>query len=134
MNTVYHRQVTTVLFAAAFAAMMLAQAPSARADAARPIPSLDPAVTVHFADLNPSTPEGVRALYDRIADAAQTVCGPSFSVWDGNAFRNWRTCYRATIDHTVRQINRPELTALHQKTLGRALGQVRPPSARPPQG
>jgi UrcA family protein len=102
-----------------------AAAPCASAADTNPGAALTPAVTVHFADLNPSTAAGVHALYDRIADAAQTVCGPSFSLWDANAHRTWKVCYRATIDHTVRQINRPELTALHQKMMGSpAPGQV----------
>ena len=74
---------------------------------------MDPVVTVHFADLNPATPAGVAALYARIEDAAHTVCGPSFSLWDAGAYRTWKQCYRATIDHTVKRINLPLLTALH---------------------
>lgn len=130
MNTNFQRLLPAVVLAGA----LIAVAPCASADDAKPTPSLDPAVTVHFADLNPASPEGIRALYDRIADAAQTVCGPSFSLWDANAYRNWKSCYRATIDHTVRQINRPELTALHQRLTGNPAGQARLPNANPPPG
>ncbi len=134
MNTVFCRQVATVVLATLLAGAMLVGAPSARADDAKTGRSLNPAVTVRFADLNPSTPEGIRALYERITDAAQTVCGPSSSLWDANAYWNWRTCYRATIANTVRQINRPQLTALHQKMTGRPVGQARLPITTAPQG
>jgi UrcA family protein len=113
MNTVSYRLLSALVITVAMNTVV----PCAFADAAAG-PSLVPAVTVHFADLNPATADGIRALYDRIADAAQTVCGSSFSLWDTDAHRNWKACYRATIDHTVRKINRPELTALHQKMIG----------------
>jgi UrcA family protein len=75
--------------------------------------SLDPAVTVHFADLNLNSAAGTRTLYGRIRGAAQTVCGPSFSLWDGGHMAAWKECYRTTIDEAVTRINRPTLTALH---------------------
>ena len=121
MNTMTDRLLSVLVLIVAMSAL----APCAAAADANHNPALTPSVTVHFADLNPATAQGARALYDRIADAAQSVCGPSFSLWDDNAHRTWKTCYRATIAHTVRQINRPELTALHQKMLGiPAPGQV----------
>jgi UrcA family protein len=130
MNIVFHRPLPAVVLAAA----MFAVAPYAGADDAKPARSLIPAVTVRFADLNTSSPQGVRALYDRIAAAAQSLCGPSSSLWDSSALQNWRSCYRATIDHAVRQINRPELTALHQKTIGRVAGQAPVSTSNPPRG
>jgi UrcA family protein len=111
MNTAIRHLLTAVVFGGA----SLATARYAAADENKPARPLEPAVTVRFADLNPSTPAGVSALYARIEDAAQTVCGPSVSLWDANAYRNWKICYRTTIDHTVRQINLPQLTALHQR-------------------
>ncbi len=111
MNTVSR----SLLAAAVLGGALLASAPYATADYARAARPMDPAVTVHFADLNPATPAGVAALYARIEDAAHTVCGPSFSLWDANAYRTWKECTRSTIDHTVRRINLPLLTALHQK-------------------
>jgi UrcA family protein len=75
--------------------------------------TLDPAVTVRFADLNLNNAEGARTLYGRIRNAAQTVCGPRYSLWDGRSARAWQECYRKTIDEAVTQVNRPKLTALH---------------------
>jgi UrcA family protein len=86
----------------------------AAADDIHPSRTLDPTATVRFGDLNLSTPEGTRALYGRIASAAQALCGPSFSLWDANRHGNWKICYRATIDQAVRQLNLPNLTALHE--------------------
>ena len=114
MNAIAYRLLSLLVSVVA----LNAATPCAFAAGANPDPALTPAVRVHFADLNPSTAAGARALYDRIADAAQSVCGPVFSLWDANAHRTWKACYRATIDHTVSKINRPELTALHQKTIG----------------
>lgn len=116
MNSTIRSWLTTTVFSGT----LLALAPAARAHDAEAGRPLEPVVTVHYADLNPGTPAGVGALYERIKDAAQTVCGPSFSLWDSNAYPNWKICYRATIDHTVQQINLPLLTAMHQKT-GHAL-------------
>ncbi len=78
--------------------------------------SFDPVVTVRFADLNPTSAEGTRTLYARIRSAAQTVCGPSFSLWDGRRMAAWKECYRATVDEAVRRIDRPMLMALHLRT------------------
>jgi UrcA family protein len=79
--------------------------------------SLDPAITVRFADLNLDTAEGTRTLYARIRSAAQTVCGPSFSLWDGSRLAWWKDCYRSSTAEAVAQIDRPRLTALHLHTM-----------------
>ena len=113
MKTLIQRLIPMVVLGGA----MLSAAPYAAAGDAG-ARGLDPAVAVRFSDLSASTPEGARVLYGRIVDAAQTVCGPSASLWDADAYRNWKTCYRATVDHVVRQINRPQLTALHQSLTG----------------
>jgi UrcA family protein len=104
----------SALTAAVYGSALLALTPGAEAADARAVHPMESVVTVHYADLNPSTPVGVAALYARIEDAARSVCGPSFSLWDPGAYRNWRLCYRMTVDHTVRQLDLPLLTALHQ--------------------
>jgi UrcA family protein len=80
--------------------------------------------TVHFADLNLESPEGAHALYSRIRSAAADLCGEQFSLWDGDRLREWKDCYRATIERAVVQLNRPALTAVHRNST-----QV-PPAAR----
>jgi UrcA family protein len=72
---------------------------------------------VRFADLNTATPEGVKALYGRIQSAARQVCGPSFSLWQSDAFWAWRSCYRKTVDEAVSKLDFPALTALHRSVM-----------------
>jgi UrcA family protein len=78
--------------------------------------SLEPSVTIHLADLNFESPEGVRVAYGRVRSAAHQVCGTSSSIWDTSAWSSWRECYRKTIEATVNRIDRPTLTALHRAT------------------
>jgi UrcA family protein len=75
--------------------------------------SLDPSVTVRFADLNLSSAEGARTLYGRIRSAAKTVCGPRQSIAEFGRMGAWKRCYRTAIDEAVTQVDRPTLTALH---------------------
>jgi UrcA family protein len=90
---------------------LAAAASSALADPQPARPS-GRAVTVHFADLDTSTAEGIRTLYQRIGAAALNVCSGSggwypTQVWAG------RECYLATVEHAVARLNLPRLTALH---------------------
>ena len=60
-------------------------------------------------------PEGARILYGRISMAARKACGPSFALWYPTVEREWKHCYQATVDHAVKQVNSPALTALYEK-------------------
>jgi UrcA family protein len=71
-------------------------------------------LAVSFADLNTASPEGAKVLYGRIQSAARQVCGPSFSLWQSDAFWAWRTCYRKTVDDAVSKLDFPALTTLHR--------------------
>jgi UrcA family protein len=93
------------------AATVLSAGSFAAAD--QPNRTLTPAVKVRFGDLNPQTPAGIEALYDRIRTAAATVCGTA-SIADLNGYWATKSCYRATLDHAVAQIRLPMLTALHE--------------------
>lgn len=67
--------------------------------------------TVHFADLNLSTPQGAAALYRRIKWAAQDVC-----QWDDDSIgmqTDIRGCREKAIADAVTQVGRPELTAVY---------------------
>jgi UrcA family protein len=86
-------------------------APSALAGE-QPQPSLDPVVTVRFADLNTSTPEGSRILYGRIAKAALDVCSTG-ADWYPSKHGSDQECYRATLDQVIAKLNLLTLTALH---------------------
>jgi UrcA family protein len=106
------RQVKAVVV---FALALCAMSGQASADPTRPA-SLEPRVTIHLADLNLSSPEGVRVAYGRIQSAAQQVCGTSLSLYDPSRWSSWRECYRATIEATVNRIDLPTLTAFHRTT------------------
>jgi UrcA family protein len=107
------RIIPSSVLALALTGTLIAGGAQALADPAARPRSLEPSVTVRFADLNLNSPAGARVLYGRIQSAAQTVCGPSFSLWNGSQWHAWKECYRTTIDAAVRQIDRPVLTALH---------------------
>jgi UrcA family protein len=96
-------------------AMLLAVTALATSAHANPPNPFEPSVTVRFADLNLSSPEGNRVLYARIRKAAQTVCGTRYSVWDHGRVRAWNECFHATVDYTVAQINTPMLTSMHKQ-------------------
>ena len=88
---------------------------SAFADPASPAKTLGPdPVTVRYEDLNLASQEGARILYGRISTAARKVCGPSFVLWYPGVSRAWQKCYQATVDHAVKQVNSPALTALYE--------------------
>lgn len=78
-------------------------------------------VTVRYAELDLSKPQGVEALYLRIRGAAKRVCTADYST----AIRDqvsWRNCYQDAIERAVRQVNVPTLTALHRARTSSALG------------
>jgi len=93
------------------AATVLSAGSFAAAD--QPNRTLTPAVRVRFGDLNPQTPAGIEALYDRIRSAAASVCGTA-SIADLNGYWATKSCYSATLDHAVAQIRLPMLTTLHE--------------------
>ena len=95
-----------------FFAVGLAAVASGALAGEQPRLSLDPVVTVHFADLNTSSREGSRILYGRIAKAAQDVCNTQVD-WYPSEHWSHQECYRATVDHVVAKLNLPALTALH---------------------
>jgi len=72
---------------------------------------------VHIGDLDPSTPAGAQALYQRISRVAQRVCdqGGPVNLATGVAEAK---CRQKAIDDAVRQLNRPQLTALHLQPSG----------------
>jgi len=73
-----------------------------------------PSRTVNFADLDLSTSSGAKVLYTRIQNAASSVCHELVPPQNGpSAIENGK-CRATLIDAAVRDVNRPELTALHQ--------------------
>jgi UrcA family protein len=79
--------------------------------------SADPAsaarsVSVNYRDLNLSTIQGAITLYERLKDAAQTVCDGTLS--GVAAYREWRSCYDAAIADAVAKVNSPLLMEVHR--------------------
>ena len=72
-----------------------------------------PSVTVSYFDLDLATPAGVQALYDRMKDAARTVCD-SLATREIGRMGLWRDCYEQAVDDAVATVDRPALTALYQ--------------------
>lgn len=81
-----------------------------------------PTMTVSFAELDITKPQGLKVLYSRIENAARIVCGVEHSPQLLERTRHARTCYTTAVDDAVRQINRPTLTALHRTKTRSAVG------------
>lgn len=95
-----------------FFALGLAAATSVALASEKPGRSLDPVVTVYFADLNTATSEGSRILYGRIENAVHAVCNAG-AEWYPSQHWAELDCYRSTLDRVVAKLNLPVLTALH---------------------
>ena len=70
-------------------------------------------VTVHFADLDPSSAHGAKRLYTRLRMAAREVCGDYTEAVDLTEMRDIALCERTAIAGAVEQVNRPPLTAIY---------------------
>jgi UrcA family protein len=93
---------------------MAASNPAQAADAAKAGPRK---VTVEYADLNLSNPQGVEQLYSRINAAAGQVCADPGSKSLGNWLQT-RICTRQSIERAVAAVDLPALTALHAAKTG----------------
>lgn len=69
------------------------------------------AITYHVSEL--SSPEGARRVYGRLKSAARAVCRDG-SVGLSSADAEDR-CRREALDRAVRDLNRPEIAALHNR-------------------
>jgi UrcA family protein len=71
--------------------------------------------TVFFHDLNVSSPAGAKVLYSRITTAAKQVCpGTGERGISANAKR--QACIAAAVEKAVSDVNRPLLSALHDRS------------------
>jgi UrcA family protein len=68
-------------------------------------------MTVSYRDLNLSTIEGATALYQRLRQAANSVCDERGTGLD--RYQVWQACYRAAIADAVAKVNSPLLTSVH---------------------
>ena len=80
-----------------------------------------PSVTVSYADLDLASQAGAQVLYQRIKQAAQTVCAALASKQlERQAL--WHDCYEQAVANAVATIDRPLLTALHRAAVRTARG------------
>ena len=73
------------------------------------------AYKVSLADLDLSTPEGIRAAHKRLRGKAESLCR---QLWDSTSasFRwTYAACVQATLAQAIQQLNAPALAALDQK-------------------
>jgi UrcA family protein len=71
----------------------------------------DSSFTVRYDDLNLSTPEGTRVLYQRIVHAANRVC-PEVDPRDIDRYQVSKACRESAIERAVQQVHDPRLAAL----------------------
>ncbi len=77
-------------------------------------------VSVSYADLDLSSTAGAQALYARLADAAEQVCGGEpraeslreIAVFEQKAFKS---CYEQALAGAVSKVDSARLQALHQE-------------------
>jgi len=106
------------IFAAGFLALGCA-AMGGKVQAAE-APQYDTAI-VAFGDLNLDSEQGVKVLYARLRNGAQTVCS-SFEGRDLSFKRMWQTCVDRAVASAVVQVNRTSLTTLHNQIAIRSTG------------
>jgi UrcA family protein len=105
--------------AAGVLALALVLGPGAAFAAGSFSPGDQRSVTVRYADLNLTGPEGAAKLYRRIRTAADQLCGPRVSpgtLWESPSYRS---CFNAAVEGGVAQVHRPALTALHEQQRAR---------------
>lgn len=73
-----------------------------------------PKVVVNYDDLDISHPQGLETLYTRIENASMEVCGYDRLLKELARQRRPAACYTAAVDDAIRQINKPQLSALHR--------------------
>jgi UrcA family protein len=109
---------TSPLVQAASATLLAVSAPAVvtRAASAFADDSETQQITVHFADLDLTTPNGAKQLYMRLKGAAEVVCGDDDA---DNVFLEERRaiwhCEQESVERAVAQVDHPLLTALYDK-------------------
>jgi UrcA family protein len=76
-----------------------------------------PKVVVSLAGIDLSTPAGAKAVYGRIRSAAESVCGVNQSR-DLVQVRQARACFQSSVDDAIARVDRPLLSALHERRMG----------------
>jgi UrcA family protein len=77
-----------------------------------------PTVVVRYGDLDLSSAEGARVLYQRISVAARQVCPLEYSRAVSQIGKN-RACREAAIERAVNAVNNPQLVAMRSEHVKR---------------
>jgi UrcA family protein len=75
-------------------------------------------VTVRYTDLNLDRSRDVVRLYQRIRIAAQDICGVRHFAFTGWLDSVWQSCVDTAVAQAVARVDRPALSAYHQRQLG----------------
>ncbi|MGH8213371.1 MAG: UrcA family protein [Rhodanobacteraceae bacterium] len=81
-------------------------------------------VTVRVADLNPSRAADAAALYARIRNAAADACSEGFTAFAADGSTPDRDCIVTAVAVAVDSLKSPLVTAIHQRTVGPAVGRA----------
>jgi UrcA family protein len=108
MNAVIKKSAVGLTLAAA----MVAPFAVAHADRVGQLEGV-PKIVVNYDDLDISHPQGLEELYTRIQYAAMDVCDYDRLPKELARQRRPAACYHAAVDDAIRQVNKPQLTALH---------------------
>jgi UrcA family protein len=97
----------------AIAAVALTALTSSLAFAMPNVEVASKSVTVKYSDLNVTQPEGAKALYSRLQNAAWRACR-DLGVGSSTARFGLGTCIRDAVEAAVKDVNKPAVTALHE--------------------
>ena len=70
-------------------------------------------IKVSYADLNMRQQGDQEALYDRLRDAAEEVCG-EVEIRAVAEVKQQRDCFKAALDSAIEQVGSRELSAMHE--------------------
>jgi UrcA family protein len=97
-------------------------AATARAGDAAPAAGHYDDVVVSFSDLDLSSVAGNKALYARLATAAERACGRAPATRDLERKAQYRSCVQSTLNGAVDKVGSHELQALHQTSSAHRAG------------
>ena len=69
--------------------------------------------TVRYSDLNLSTREGAKAMFQRLKSTARSLCGDEPDIGDITGLGGWRTCVSDAVNDAVGRLNAPMVTAFN---------------------
>jgi UrcA family protein len=74
---------------------------------------------VVYGDLNLDSEQGANTLYKRLHRAAEEVCAPFNNVELARRVA-WQICVNHAVTAAVEQVNRPMVTAVHNRSVNRS--------------